>query len=265
MPPVHQIIRDIGVKTQRIETMTNEGNDMKKLLIVLAAMACLGQSAQAADATADFSIASNPNGAWSYGYTTTLGGTFVAYSTGSAVIGFGTSGTLDAWNKNNAPTYVPWVGKAGAGGWTCCTSVTVAANTITMHPGGSGEFSVVRYTAPSAGSYQFTGSFFGQDNGGQVNGTTTDVHVRATNDVFTDTVVGFGNTKTFNGVVALTAGQTLDFVVGVGVGLGNQNNYYNDSTGLIASVTAVPEPSGVILAFAGLALAAGAGVRRRNR
>ena len=238
---------------------------MKKILIAFAAMAALGQAAIAADATTDFSIAnSNPNGEWSYGYTTTLGSSFSAYSQAGTLTAPPTqSGNLETWSDVAASANVPWVGKAGAAGWTCCGSVTVAANTLTMHPGGLGEFSVVRFTSASGGSYQVNASFFGQDFGGQVGGTSTDVHVRTTADVFTNTVVGFGTTVAYSGVVTLAAGQTMDFVVGVGVGLGNGNNYFNDSTGLTASVSVVPEPEGVVLALAGLAVAA-AGRHRKS-
>lgn len=235
---------------------------MKKILFAFAALACLGHAAVAvaADATTDFSITNgNPNGAWSYGYTTTLGGSFSAYSQAGNLTAPPTqSGTLETWSDVAAFANVPWVGKAGVAGWTCCSSVTVAANTLTMHPGGNGEFSVVRFTSASGGSFQVNASFFGQDNGG-ASGTTTDVHVRTTADVFTSAVVGFGTTVSYSGVVTLAAGQTMDFVVGIG-----GNNYFNDSTGLTASVSVVPEPEGVVLALAGLAVAAAAAGQRRK-
>jgi MYXO-CTERM domain-containing protein len=239
---------------------------VRKLLIAAVVVASMSQAVWAADATADFSITNgNPNGAWSYGYTTTLGGSFSAYlqaATATAVSP--QSGSFEAWSNLTPFADVPWVAKAGASGWACCNSVTVAANTLTMHPGANGEFSVVRFTSTTGGMYQVNASFFGQDYAGLANiGTTTDVHVRTAADVFTNTVVGFGTTVSYGGVVTLAAGGTLDFVVGIGAGLGNYNNYYNDSTGLTASVSVVPEPEGVVLALAGLAVAA-AGRRRKS-
>src|SRR5215469_1133382 len=49
-------------------------------LTLLLALASACAQAQTYDAVKDFSITSNPNGVWSYGWAPTLGGTFNLYS-----------------------------------------------------------------------------------------------------------------------------------------------------------------------------------------
>jgi len=78
---------------------------IRKLWLVVAALA-LGlmiPSAQAQsfgqpqsfDAIGDFSITSNPNGAWSYGWTASLGSTFTSFTVANpAMCGYA---VLDQW------------------------------------------------------------------------------------------------------------------------------------------------------------------------
>ncbi len=235
--------------------------DLRPSFVALAAALALVSpvsGALAADATADFSTASNPNGVWSYGTMTMLGGAFTPFGSPTVLAGDLLGQTLAVWSSG-----VPWVGKAGATGWDCCSSVIVAPNTLTMHPGASNEFAVVRYTSTTGGIFAVNASFWGQDDGANHlgPGTSTDVHV-LTNALgpFNDTVNGFGvpSMKSFSGNVTVVANGTIDFVVGVG-----GNNYFNDSTGLSATVTAVPEPGAAVLLLAGLATVGMVARRRR--
>jgi hypothetical protein len=57
--------------------------------------------------------------------------------------------------------------------------------------------------------------------------------------------------------VHLNAGQTLDFVVG------NNGNFYNGTTPLSVTISAVPEPETYAMMLAGLCLA-GAVARRKR-
>lgn len=210
---------------------------------VLAASALLAPGAQAAgsDASADFSSFSNPNGVWSYGTTATLAGAFSLFATNTTVPG-GT-GSADFWNNGG----LPWLGKAGPGGWNFLT-IAADANTLSAHAGPSGEYAVLRFTSALGGSYSVAASFWGQDFSGP---TTTDVHVRSGgSDAFSANVNGFGapSLQSWSGTVTLGSGDSLDFAIGRGV----DNDYRFSSTGLSATVSLVPEPAVAGLMLAGL-------------
>jgi hypothetical protein len=223
--------------------------------IVLAAasvLASAGAVAQTYDPTTGFSGTNGGSSVWSYGYSTSLGGAFNAFTTFADIVAAPSQGgTLQAWS-GPSPNDVPWIGKSGASGFTCCNSVTIDPNTLTLHPR-DGQYAVLQFTAPTSSQYSFSGSFFNQDTGqSNSQGATTDVHVRtATALLFNGFLTGGANQPavTFGGSVSLMAGQVLSFWVGPDTGPGT---FFFDSTGLTASVTAVPEPATVALMLAGL-------------
>ena len=79
---------------------------------------------------------------------------------------------------------------------------------------------------------------------------TTDVHVilNGMTELFVD-AINPGNLSAayYSGSIELKAGDTIDFLVGDG-----GNGYGNDSTGIMAAITYVPEPSTSTLALIGL-------------
>ena len=104
------------------------------------------------------------------------------------------------------------------------TDATVVVGTVTWqplqmvnHPGPNGEYSVLRWTAPKAGEVEVSASFSGADS------TTTDVHV-----LFNETTIagcdgnvnGFGPGPTCSKTLVVEIGDTIDFVVGIGNGIG---------------------------------------------
>ena len=112
---------------------------------------------------------------------------------------------------------------------------------------------MIRWTAPSAGSVKVSGSFYRLDQF-----ATTDVHLlKNGTSIFDGTVNSPGPTPFSLGQDVLL-GDTIDFFVGYGNG-----SYFNDSTGLSATIVVqpVPEPTGLVALAAGL-LAGGAAVRR---
>ena len=189
----------------------------------------LAASASAVDIAGSFSTVSNPHGAWTYGYSTTLGGAFTAHA------GNGTTGSgLDFWNTNLGGG-VPWIAHNPTTTVINQSTLSVEPGKISLHPGASGEYSVVRFTAPVAGDYNVVGSFFGQD----ILGTPKDVHVLRNNVAkFASPLAGFGpaSAVVFDLKLTLGVGDTVDFAVGNGADLTSSF----DSTGLDGSIALAP-------------------------
>ena len=206
------------------------------------------------NAAADFSATLNPNGAWSYGETPTLGGSFSPLLAGSCgpLTGWNNSGTSDL--SGSPPFIFKGTGTCGTG--------TPPSGQLDLHPGSGGQFADVRWTSPSAGSLAVTATFQGIDPtaGG------TDVHVLKNGVLlFSAQITGFGVPTSFTypgGTVV--AGSTLDFVVGVG----SDGNFLFDSTGFNAQIqplAGVPEPGSLVLVGSCLVGLAGFTWRRHRR
>ena len=131
-----------------------------------------------------------------------------------------------------------------------------------MHPGPQDQYSVIRFTAPSAGTYQLATSFYGLDFVGP---TTTDVHVLLDGtSLFNGEVDGFGagSGPSFRSNLKLLQGDTVDFAVG----FGSNGTYFNDSTGITATLAVgIPEPASLILLSIGIAGLGVLAVNRKNR
>jgi hypothetical protein len=182
------------------------------------------------DAAVDFSASANPTGAWSYGWSAGRGSAFNL----STVAGM--AGGLNAWRYsssqlepvvfyNGAPTTVTAFGTS-----------PIPAGSLAFHPGPSGQNAVVRWTAPSAGSYNVVATFTGRD---QVGPTSTDVAVLSNGgQLWAGAVSGYLATQDFTaGLLKLNAGDTIDFTVGYG----SDGSYYYDMTGLSARIS-LPSP-----------------------
>lgn len=187
------------------------------------------------DPVADFSLAGNPNGPWSYGYSLTLGSPLILHATS------GSGGGLDFWNtdihiglpcvvRNSTAAPINWAG-----------TTVFAPGGLSLHPGPNGELAILRFMVPTAGQYAVSGAFFGQD---YVGPTTTDVHIWLNGtSLFDASVSDYDINHPFSTMLTLGAGNFLDFAVGIG---SNQTDLY-DSTGLSATITLVPEPATVAL------------------
>ena len=96
---------------------------------------------------------------------------------------------------------------------------------LSFHPGGQGEYCVVRWTAPEAGEYSVQAKFLAIDQS-----TTTAVYVlHGGRPLFEGWInlQGQGQQAAYDAQVAAAPGDTLDFVVGWGNG-----THVCDSTGL---------------------------------
>jgi len=105
-----------------------------------------------------------------------------------------------------------------------------SARRLSLHPGPHGEYSVVRFTAPTAGKYKIAAAYDAIDPE-----ATTDVHVFKGRTTLFDSLLNLenhGSHAAFDGSTTLTEGETVDFIVGFGAG-----RFINDTTGLDATIT----------------------------
>jgi hypothetical protein len=177
------------------------------------------------NAALDFSATDNPDGVWSYGWSPTLGGGFVPDTATLSLAG------IDDWLGEQAGDGNPSVTHNGTSDVVTVSSVTWQPGQLVFHPGPSGQYSMVRWTAPRAGSLSLAASFSGQDFIGP---TSTDVHVLHNNaPMFDGEVLDFGAGPSFATTLTVLAGDTIDFAVGYG----SDGMFDCDSTGLDATVS----------------------------
>jgi len=201
------------------------------LVMTLAALVIGAATSAAAQATSwtaagDFSAVSNPNGAWSYGWSASRGSGFNLDTVATTVSG------VDVWNYSSTQVE-PDVFHNG-------TSDTIApagtnpipAGGLAFHPGPSGQNAIVRWTAPSAGSYALAATFTGRDDVGM---TSTDVAVLANSaELWSGEVTGYLATQSYRASrLNLNAGDVVDFTVGYGT----DGSYSYDTTGLSADIS----------------------------
>ena len=99
---------------------------------------------------------------------------------------------------------------------------------VALHPGPRGRYSVVRWTSPATDRYSITATFTGLFK------ATTDVHLFHNGRTYFTSQLNIGgspNTATHKSELALSKGDTIDFVVGWGNG-----SYGSDSTALTATI-----------------------------
>jgi hypothetical protein len=138
----------------------------------------------------------NPNGVWSYGWMPTDFSAFNKYATHNSIQWYGPLGsdlTPCIWKQNNGTSYgVP-------PGW------------LSLHPGPGQEPSVLRWTAPEAGSLHVTGQFLAGDSGKMVVGIRKDsLSIWQAEDA-----------GGFDIITKVAGGNTMDFVVYGGYAFGN--------------------------------------------
>ena len=226
------------------------------LLVVAVAMLTPELSAAQWDARTDFSIASNPNGAWTYGLRNTLLSTSLTPYTLTGING------TQAYQSTTTYAAPGVFQNISGSSQVYYGTVLMQAGQLASHPGPSGEFSIIRFTAPSAGSYSLATSFIGVDFGGI--GTSSDVNVVVDGTaIFSAFINGYGASQSFSGTLALGVGSVVD----IAVGFGSNGNWYDDSTGIEATIsqaTTAPEPASLVLTATGLLGIAGVVSRRRR-
>jgi hypothetical protein len=184
--------------------------------------------------------AANPNGDWTYGQEIALAGTFSAFnrfgynSTYSNVPYWdSTTDTASVWKNTSANTYF-----------------NTKPGELALSPGPTGQYAVIRWTSPIAGTVSVTGKFETGDG--------------IEYDIAQHYYIYKGNSKEYeaftsgDGPFSLTEvvsiGTTIDFIVG-------PSNYFGN-TPLDATINTVPLPGALWFLGSGLL---GLGALRRFR
>jgi hypothetical protein len=237
-------------------------NNIKLLaLSAVAATALSTASASAAavyDVVSDFSTTS-ATGTWSYG-TGVTGASFTALPDFHATCE-GAAG-ISCWQVNNPVDRVPLIAKNMSGQTLdIYNTVTQPTDVLNVHPGPAID-AIVQFTAPTSSYYTISSFFQTLDN--NPSGVIVDVFKNSTS-LLSQTLQGQPATSTAGGGIVtyddrifLAAGDKLSF------GVNNDGSYYNDSTGLSAVITAVPEPTTWALMLIGLG-AMGVSLRSSRR
>lgn len=176
-----------------------------------------------ASLASDFSATSNPNGAWSYGYSLGAPGsdaaTWIVYPTTQS------QSDVDCWyDANNVALGAP---AACYNGSQSTTSTGVAPSEAALHPGQNGEYSIARWTAPAAGAYVVHVQFKAGDQG-ETDGML--VH----NGAVLWSVAATSTNPTDDRTVTMAAGDTLD------VAVGSDGSFLYDTTPTIFMIHSAP-------------------------
>jgi hypothetical protein len=181
------------------------------------------------DVTADFSASKNPCGVWTYGYKSTVTSqNLVVYSVVNT-IDFGAGGLGHSWNDPNNLNGTDRIPSVFRNPPTNTTINGIEPGQVALHGGANGEASLVRFTAPRAGTYSFSFEFFPGDIW-----ETEGKIVRGTEGVYSKIT---SISPAYSSDFQMQAGETIDVMV-VAQGNGSGGWYYAyGSTPITVTVT----------------------------
>lgn len=205
-----------------------------------------------------FSPTTNPNGVWSLGTESVMGGAFTAFTTPQANC---TTANYQTWTSGGLCNGSPYIGNDATGGPYVNGTMTQQPIELNLNPGAS-LFAVVRWTAPSAGVWSIAGFFRAIDT--LMGSIGSDVHILVNNvDVFDAGDFTYLLPQNFSVTPTLLAGGTVDFAVGNG---GFPASVVHLNNGLAVNINSgAPEPGSMILIGIGSALLLAAARKRRAR
>ena len=224
---------------------------MVRIAVVFMFLGLLARAQTTFDLSADFSLQENPHKVWQYGHSATNSlapGQFRIdeQSDTTGIVGF----WHPAANSGPGPGYYPYIAfnpthqsQVGSKGWCA------RAGEVAMEASNTGQYSLVRFVAPSAGTYKISAKFEGIHFGL----STTDVHVLHNDkSLFDANIDGYGGDPAFHKVqgasptaeysaqITMKANDTITFAVGYGK---NKTNF-GDTTGLLARVILLKTDAG---------------------
>ena len=199
------------------------------------------------DLNAHFSVQQNPNKVWEYGYSETNSLDPAQFRVDAYVA---TAGPLVFWHPavtdRPGPGYYPYVAYnptaqsqyGSSNGWSA------RPGEVTMEASNTGQYSLIRFTAPAAGIYGISARFEGVHFGL----SSTDVHVlHNAKSLFDAFIEGYGGdpafhkvegaspTASYSGQVELKANDTVTFACGYG----RNKTHFSDTTGLFARLVLI--------------------------
>jgi len=187
-------------------------------------------AAQTYDARTDFSFSHNPNGVWTYGWSTDLAGQLNLYGDPFTV-----NGGLEFWGDDSIEELNdPHVGYSALD----ALNSHIPAHALVIHPGPGNQFSHCVWTAPAAGAYNIQASFTSLWTGGP------HAYLLKNGAILADSLLTMDIPwpATFN-TVTLAAGDTIEAVIGVGL----SGVFFNDETEFSLTITAAGTPAGVLM------------------
>jgi hypothetical protein len=212
------------------------------LFCVVISSCFVSPAATTFDLNADFSVEQNPNQVWEYGYSETNSLDPAQFRVNTYVA---KAGPLVFWHPAVAdrpgPGYYPYVAYnpsaqsqyGSSNGWSA------RPGEVAMEASDSGQYSLVRFTAPRAGVYAISARFEGVHFGL----SSTDVHVlHNAKSLFDAFIEGYGGDPAFHkvegaspatsysGQIEMVARDTVTFACGYG----SNKTHFSDTTGLFA-------------------------------
>ncbi len=163
------------------------------------------------DVLADYSTVSNPCGVWSYGYKDNLNSAFILETASTTNGEWSSPGVASTWHNASTGTYY-----------------NIAPGQVAIHPGESGQYMTIRWTAPRHGTFAFNVKYFVGD---AINSTSKEAAILHAGQVIFEEPTS--TNPTYSTTLTMPAGDTFD----VGVGLAADQVYYYGNTGLIMTVT----------------------------
>ena len=208
----------------------------------------------AGDYLAGWSAGNNPNGVWSYGWSTTPGSGLTSYTVHAADIGLA---DFDAWHDpSNFVKNTPVVYLNNGPVYNDSNIHNLPAEALALHGGGEAAycgtdgdcFSEVVWTAPSTGFVDLSAIFTGRQY--SISGLVEIVDTSGGHStMLLSGSIADQTSMSLDQLISVLAGDTLTFAARSNLGL------VGDTTQLDATLTyasGVPEPSTFALLLAGL-------------